>query len=50
MGLADQAIQAGDLEIGVTGGMESMSNAPYLLPGARFGFRIGQAHGRRDDA
>jgi acetyl-CoA C-acetyltransferase len=41
VGLADQAIRAGDLEIGVTGGMESMSNAPYLLPGARFGFRIG---------
>ena len=41
MGLADQAIRAGDLEIGVTGGMESMSNAPYLLPGARFGFRMG---------
>src|ERR1044072_3966865 len=39
IGLADQAIRAGDLEIGVTGGMESMSNAPYLLPGARFGFR-----------
>ena len=41
VGLADQAIRAGDLEIGVTGGMESMSNAPYLLPGARFGFRMG---------
>jgi acetyl-CoA C-acetyltransferase len=41
IGLADQAIRAGDLEIGVTGGMESMSNAPYLLPGARFGFRMG---------
>src|SRR6266498_5307455 len=39
--LADQAIRAGDLELGVTGGMESMSNAPYLLPGARFGFRMG---------
>jgi acetyl-CoA C-acetyltransferase len=38
---ADQAVRAGDLEIGVTGGMESMSNAPYLLPGARFGFRMG---------
>jgi acetyl-CoA C-acetyltransferase len=41
IGLADQAIRAGDLEIGVTGGMESMSTAPYLLPGARFGFRMG---------
>src|SRR5215207_795084 len=41
IGLADQAIRAGDLEIGVTGGMESMSQAPYLLPGARFGFRMG---------
>jgi acetyl-CoA C-acetyltransferase len=41
IGLADQAIRAGDLEIGVTGGMESMSNAPYLLPEARFGFRMG---------
>jgi acetyl-CoA C-acetyltransferase len=43
VGLADQAIRAGDLEIGVAGGMESMSNAPYLLPGARFGFRMGDA-------
>ncbi len=41
IGLADQAIRAGDLGIAVTGGMESMSNAPYLLPGARFGFRMG---------
>jgi acetyl-CoA C-acetyltransferase len=41
IGIADQAVRAGDLEIGVTGGMESMSNAPYLLPGARFGFRMG---------
>jgi acetyl-CoA C-acetyltransferase len=41
IGLADQAIRAGDLGIGVTGGMESMSTAPYLLPGARFGFRMG---------
>jgi acetyl-CoA C-acetyltransferase len=41
VGLADQAIRAGDLEVGVAGGMESMSNAPYLLPGARFGFRMG---------
>jgi len=41
VGLADQAIRAGDAELVVTGGMESMSNAPYLLPGARFGFRMG---------
>jgi acetyl-CoA C-acetyltransferase len=41
VGLADQAIRAGDVELVVTGGMESMSNAPYLLPGARFGFRMG---------
>jgi acetyl-CoA C-acetyltransferase len=41
LGLADQAIRAGDLGIAVTGGMESMSQAPYLLPGARFGFRMG---------
>src|SRR6476620_9371690 len=41
IGLADMAIRAGDTDIAVTGGMESMSQAPYLLPGARFGFRIG---------
>jgi acetyl-CoA C-acetyltransferase len=40
-GLIDTAIRAGDLEIGVGGGMESMSNAPYLLPGARFGWKMG---------
>ena len=40
-GLLDVAIRAGDLEVGVGGGMESMSNAPYLLKGARFGFRMG---------
>ncbi len=39
--ILDQAIRAGDVEIGVGGGMESMSQAPYLLPGARFGFRMG---------
>jgi acetyl-CoA C-acetyltransferase len=43
VGLADQAVRAGDLEVAVTGGMESMSGAPYLLPGARFGFRMGDA-------
>jgi acetyl-CoA C-acetyltransferase len=41
IGLADQAIRAGDLEVAATGGMESMSGAPYLLPDARFGFRMG---------
>jgi acetyl-CoA C-acetyltransferase len=41
IGLADQAIRAGDTNVAVTGGMESMSSAPYLLPGARFGFRMG---------
>jgi acetyl-CoA C-acetyltransferase len=41
IGLADQAIRAGDVDVAVTGGMESMSQAPYLLPGARFGFRMG---------
>jgi acetyl-CoA C-acetyltransferase len=43
VGMLDQAIRAGDLEVGVGGGMESMSNAPYLLPQARFGFRMGDA-------
>ena len=41
VGIADLAVRAGELEVGVAGGMESMSNAPYLLPGARFGFRMG---------
>jgi len=41
VGLLDQAIRAGDVGVGLGGGMESMSNAPYLLPGARFGFRMG---------
>jgi acetyl-CoA C-acetyltransferase len=40
-GLLDQAIRAGDLDVGVGGGMESMSNAPYMLKQARFGFRMG---------
>jgi acetyl-CoA C-acetyltransferase len=39
--LAAQGIATGDLEIAVAGGMESMSNAPYLLPGAREGLRMG---------
>jgi acetyl-CoA C-acetyltransferase len=41
--LIDQAVRVGDLDTGVAGGMESMSNAPYLLPNARFGFRMGDA-------
>ncbi|HEX8050100.1 MAG TPA: acetyl-CoA C-acetyltransferase [Solirubrobacterales bacterium] len=41
LGIADTSIRAGDADVAVTGGMESMSNAPYLLPGARFGFRMG---------
>jgi acetyl-CoA C-acetyltransferase len=39
--LLDNAIRVGDLEVGVAGGMESMSKAPYLLKDARFGFRMG---------
>jgi acetyl-CoA C-acetyltransferase len=39
--LADLMIQAGDADIVVAGGMESMTQAPYLLPGARGGYRIG---------
>ena len=42
-GMIDQSIRAGDLDIAVGGGMESMSNAPYLLKEARFGFRMGDA-------
>ncbi|MEA2255694.1 MAG: acetyl-CoA C-acetyltransferase [Solirubrobacteraceae bacterium] len=41
--LLDQAIRAGDVEVGVGGGMESMSRAPYLLPHAPFGYRMGDA-------
>jgi acetyl-CoA C-acetyltransferase len=43
VGLAAQGILTGDSEIVVAGGMESMSNAPYLLPGARDGYRQGNA-------
>ncbi len=39
--IADLMIRSGGHELVVTGGMESMSNAPYLLPKARFGYRIG---------
>src|SRR6266540_7511082 len=41
VGIVDQAVRAGDLETAVAGGMESMSRAPYLLPEARFGYRMG---------
>jgi acetyl-CoA C-acetyltransferase len=41
VGMLDTAIRAGDIEVGVGGGMESMSNAPYILPQARFGYRMG---------
>src|SRR6266581_4769459 len=41
VGLAAQGIQTGDVEVVVAGGMESMTNAPYLLPGAREGYRLG---------
>src|SRR5437763_5622111 len=39
--MAAQGIQLGDIEIVVAGGMESMSNAPYLVPNAREGYRLG---------
>jgi acetyl-CoA C-acetyltransferase len=41
--ILDQAIRAGDVQVGVGGGMESMSKAPYLLPQGRFGYRMGDA-------
>ena len=41
--LADLMIRAGEADIVIAGGMESMTNAPYLLPGARAGYRIGDA-------
>jgi acetyl-CoA C-acetyltransferase len=41
--LAAAEIRAGDAEVVVAGGMESMNGAPYLLPGARFGLRLGNA-------
>ncbi|HST77333.1 MAG TPA: beta-ketoacyl synthase N-terminal-like domain-containing protein, partial [Verrucomicrobiae bacterium] len=41
--LAAQAIQTGNAEIVVAGGMESMTNAPYLLPQARKGYRLGNS-------
>jgi len=41
--LAGQGIQLGETDVVVAGGMESMSNCPYLLPGARTGYRLGNA-------
>src|SRR6266571_3592810 len=46
--MAAQGIQLGDTEIVVAGGMESMSNAPYLIPNAREGYRLG--HGTLIDS
>src|SRR2546425_8806612 len=42
-GMVDQSVRAGDLDVAVAGGMESMLKAPYLLKDARFGFRMGDA-------
>src|ERR671922_1612402 len=42
-GIIDQAVRAGDIDVAVGGGMESMSQAPYLLKQARFGYRMGDA-------
>src|SRR5436305_9070390 len=41
--LADQGIRVGDIDVAVAGGMESMSNCPYLLPRVRDGLRMGNA-------
>jgi acetyl-CoA C-acetyltransferase len=41
--MIDNAIRAGEMKVGVAGGMESMSKAPYLVPHARFGYRMGDA-------
>ena len=43
VGMIDQSVRVGDLEMAVAGGMESMSKAPYLLKDARFGYRMGDA-------
>ena len=48
VGLAAQGVQLGEIEIAVAGGMESMSNCPYLLTGARTGYRLG--HGQLLDS
>src|SRR5438093_8565498 len=39
--IADSMVRAGDVEVVLTGGMESMSNAPYVLKKARFGYKLG---------
>lgn len=44
VGLAAQAIKAGDVDVVLCGGTESMSNAPYTIPGARWGQRMGDAN------
>src|SRR5687768_16549046 len=41
VGILHQQIRAGDVTVGVGGGMESMSNSPYMLPGARYCLRMG---------
>jgi acetyl-CoA C-acetyltransferase len=41
--MADQMIRAGEIEVAVAGGMESMTNAPYVVPKARVGSRLGDA-------
>ena len=53
VGLAAQGVVLGESEIVVAGGMESMSNCPYLLPGARTGYRIGNGeleYGRSEES
>ena len=47
--LAAQAIQAGNAEIIVAGGMENMSNAPFILPNARWGYRMSMPHSQITD-
>lgn len=42
VGMLDDQIRLGEVEIGVGAGMESMSKAPYLVPNARFGYRMGE--------
>lgn len=44
VGLAAQAIKAGDVDVVLCGGTESMSNAPYIIPGARWGHRMGDSN------
>ena len=47
--LASQIIQAGDADIIVAGGMENMSNVPYALPNARWGYRMNMPYGQATD-